>query len=172
MRLKDALQERRSVRRYTDEPIGRDLVEHLLEMAETAPSAGNLRAREYFVVTQTEIRAMLSVAAYGQEHLAKAQVLIVVCADPVRSGRRYSERGHLYSVQDAASAITCLLLAAKDVGLGACWTGSFDDETVKEILKLPERLVPTAIVSLGWPAERPSPPPKRDIAEVAHWVTS
>ena len=170
MNLKDALQERRSIRKYKDRPIEQDLVESILEMAETAPSAGNLRAREYVVVTRPEIKPMLSVAAYGQEHVAKAPVLIVVCADPMKSKRRYGDRGHLYCIQDAASAATCILLAACDVGLGTCWTGAFDDEAVKDVLGIPERLIPTAIICLGWPDEKPTPPPGKDMAEAVYWV--
>ncbi len=170
MNLKDALQSRRSIRKYKDRSIEQDVVESILEMAETAPSAGNLRAREYFVVTRPEIKTMLSMAAYGQEHVAKAPVLIVVCADPMKSERRYGDRGHLYCIQDAASAATCILLSAQNTGLGSCWTGAFDDEAVKDVLAIPERLIPTAIITLGWPDEKPTPPSGQDMAEAVHWV--
>ncbi|HPJ30821.1 MAG TPA: nitroreductase family protein [Methanothrix sp.] len=170
MELKEALAGRRSVRRYTDRPVGRDLIASLLEAAETAPSAGNMRAREYYVVTRTELKLALAAAAYGQEHLASAPVVVVVCADPARSGRRYGDRGQLYSIQDAASATTCLLLAAFDRGLASCWTGAFDESMVREILNLPRRLVPTALISIGWPAEMPAPPPGRDMTEAVHWI--
>jgi len=170
MKFKDALEGRRSVRRYSDRPVAKDLVVSLLEAAETAPSAGNLRAREYYVVTSPELRSALSVAAFGQEHIAAAPVLVVVCADPERSGMRYGDRGLLYSIQDSTAAITCLLLAACDMGLGSCWTGAFDDAIAKDILNLPGRLVPMAFVSIGWPDERPAPPPGRDMTEAVHWI--
>jgi nitroreductase len=170
MNLKDALEGRRSVRRYTDRPVGRDLIVSLLEAAETAPSAGNMRAREYYVVTRKEIKSALSVAAFGQEHVAEAPVVIVVCADPARSRTRYGDRGQLYSIQDAAAATVCLLLAAFDSGLGGCWTGAFDDAAVRDMLDLPGRLLPTAMVSIGWPDESPSPPQGRDMMEAVHWI--
>jgi nitroreductase len=170
MNFKDVLEGRRSVRRYSDQPAERDLVVSFLKAAETAPSAGNLRAREYYVVTSPELRSALSAAAYGQEHVATAPVVVVVCADPARSGRRYGDRGQLYSIQDAAAATVCLILAAFDSGLGSCWTGAFDEMMVSEILDLPGRLVPTAIVSIGWPDERPAPPSERDMTEVVHWI--
>lgn len=170
MNLKDVLEGRRSVRRYSDRPVDRDAVVSLLEAAETAPSAGNLRAREYYVVTSPEMRSALSVAAFGQEHVAAAPVVVVVCADPARSGLRYGDRGQLYSIQDAAAATVCLLLAACDRGLGGCWTGAFDEMVARDILDLPGRLVPTAIVSIGWPDERPDPPPGRDMTEAVHWI--
>jgi len=170
MNFKDALTGRRSVRRYADRPVGRDLIASLIEAAETAPSAGNLRAREYYVVLRPELKHALAAAAFSQEQVAAAPVVIVVCADPSRSGRRYGDRGGLYSIQDAASATTCLLLAAFDSGLASCWTGAFDESMVREILSLPRRLVPTAIVPVGWPDERPAPPPGRDMTEAVHWI--
>lgn len=170
MNFKEVLEGRRSVRRYADRPVGREMVASLIEAAETAPSAGNLRAREYYVVARPELKAALAAAAFGQEHVASAPVVIVVCADPARSGRRYGDRGGLYSIQDAASATTCLLLAAFDMGLASCWTGAFDESMVREILSLPRRLVPTAIVPIGWPAETPPTPPGRDMTEAVHWI--
>ncbi|MGB3943837.1 MAG: nitroreductase family protein [Methanothrix sp.] len=170
MNFKELLEGRRSVRRYADRPVGRDLIASLLEAAEAAPSAGNLRAREYYVVARPELKAALAAAAFGQEHVEAAPVVIVVCADPARSGRRYGDRGQIYSIQDAASATTCLLLAAFDMGLGGCWTGAFDELMVREILSLPRRLIPTAIVPIGWPAETPPTPPGRDMTEAVHWI--
>ncbi|MGC9514400.1 nitroreductase family protein [Methanocrinis sp.] len=170
MNFKEVLEGRRSVRRYSDRPVSRDTILSLLEAAETAPSAGNLRAREYYVVISPELRSALSVAAFGQEHLAAAPVVVVVCADPARSGTRYGDRGQLYSIQDAAAATTCLLLAARDLGLGSCWTGAFDEMVARDLLNLPRRLVPTAMVSIGWPDERPAPPPGRDMTEAVHWI--
>lgn len=164
------LRERRSVRRYTSETVEPRKVDALLDAAETAPSAGNLRARKYIVVTKPELRASLALAAYGQEHVASAPLLIVVCADIARSSRRYGDRGFLYAIQDASAAIMCMLLSAHDMGLGTCWTGAFDENAVKNILNIPDYIVVAAIISVGWPAEKPAPPPKRDMAEVVSWM--
>lgn len=169
MDLMDCLRERRSIRLYTLEPVGREHIAALLEAAESAPSAGNLRARKYVVVTRSHLRDLLSKAALGQRHVASAPLLIVVCADPMRSARRYGDRGHLYAILDAASATMCILLAAHNMGLGACWNGAFYEEMVRNILDLPEQILPVAIVSIGWPSERPESPPRRDLAEVVSW---
>jgi len=123
MNLIDALAGRRSIRSYKEEQVSRDLILDLIKAAETAPSAGNLRARKYVVVTNTQMRKALAVSAYGQSQLETAPVLVVVCADVSRSSKRYGDRGSLYSIQDAAAATMCLLLAAYDSGLGACWNG-------------------------------------------------
>ncbi len=166
----EALAGRRSIRSYKEEPVSKDIVLDLIKAAETAPSAGNLRARKYVIVTNTQIRKTLAVAAYGQSQVETAPLLVVICADVLRSSRRYGDRGSLYSIQDAAAATMCLLLVAYDLGLGACWNGAFDDQIVKDALNLAKDVLPVAILSIGWPAESPRAPPARDQDEVVSWI--
>jgi nitroreductase len=130
------LQSRRSVRRYEARPVLREQILALLEAAEAAPSAGNLRSRRYVVITRPQMRKVMAMAAFGQSHVQSAPVLVVVCADVKRSSARYGDRGSLYAIQDADAAIMCLLLAAHDMGLGACWNGAFDDSWYERRLSL------------------------------------
>lgn len=81
MNLMDALKSRRSIRRYQSRPIPKDLAESLIDAAQTAPSAGNLSARRYVLVSNEDMRRLLTAAAYGQEHIEEAPLLIAVCAD-------------------------------------------------------------------------------------------
>lgn len=170
MKFEEVLRGRRSVRRYEKKPVPRELIIDLIAAAEAAPSAGNLRARKYFVITRPEMQKALAVASYGQRPVETAPVLLVVAADIERSSSRYGERGSLFSLQDAAAATMCLLLAAHNLGLGTCWIGAFDDEMVREALSLEEHLLPMAIISLGWPAEEPRPPSGRDLGEMLFWI--
>lgn len=170
MNLKDALQSRRSVRRYETRPVLREQIWALLEAAEAAPSAGNLRSRRYVVITRPEMRKVIAMAAFGQSQVQSAPVLVVVCADVKRSSARYGDRGGLYAIQDADAAIMCLLLAAHDMGLGACWNGAFDDLLVREALELQDGILPVAIISLGWPSESPAAAPKRHSEEMIRWI--
>ncbi len=169
MDFSEVLRNRRSVRRYETRPVPRENVSRLIEAAEAAPSAGNLRARKYVVITRKEIAKALAVAAYGQSQAEGAPLLIVVCADVDRSSSRYGDRGSLFAIQDADAAVMCLLLAAHDMGLGACWIGAFDDQIVRDILSLEEHVLPVAIISAGWPAERPHAPPRRRTEEMVRW---
>jgi hypothetical protein len=170
MNFRDVLQGRRSVRSYKNKPIPRDLVESLLMAAETAPSAGNLRSRKYVVIASPQMQKMLAQAAFGQSQVETAPLLIVVCADVGRSSSRYGDRGSLYAIQDADAATMCLLLAAHELGLGACWNGAFDDALVREALGLEEEILPTAIISLGWSDETPLPPDRGDWKEAVSWI--
>lgn len=170
MDLIDALKGRRSIRRYKAESVSNDIVLKLIDAAENAPSAGNLRARRYIAVTKSETRKALAVASYGQRQFDSAPLIIVACADVDRSSSRYGDRGSLFAIQDATAAVMCLLLAAYDIGLGACWIGAFDDDLVRDILGLEEHMLPIALISVGWPAEGPAAPPKRNLEEVLIWM--
>jgi len=118
------------------------------------------------------VRAELAQAAGGQSFVAEAPVVIVVCADPARSAQRYRERGRtLYTYQDTAAATQNLLLAATDLGLGACWVGAFDTEGVSRALALPDGLIPVAMVPVGFPLQ-PSQrtTTRRDLSEVTTYI--
>ena len=170
MNLMDNLWSRRSIRRYESRPIPKDLARSLIEAAQTAPSAGNLSARRYVLVSNVNMRRLLAAAAYGQEHIESAPLLIVVCADVVASSLRYGDRGSLFAIQDADAATMCLLLAAHDAGLGACWNGAFDDDLVREALSLEDDVLPVAMVSLGWPAEIPVRPERPERTGEVRWI--
>lgn len=61
-------------------------------------------------------------------------------------------------IQDTAASVQNLLLVAHELGLGACWVGAFKEEKVREILNLPDNLIPVAIVPVGYPVLTPKAP--------------
>jgi len=167
-----ALITRRSIRRFRADAIPDELLWEILDLANIAPSAGNLQAREFIVVRDGDIKQKLSIAAYDQKFIREAPVAIVVCGNQKRSGTGYGSRGeHLYSIQDADAATMHLLLAAHSQELGTCWVGAFDDEEVCSILKLPEYIRPIAIIPLGYPKESPHTTSRIKIEKLVHFDT-
>ncbi len=168
MDLASAIRSRRSVRAFRPEPVPESLLRELGELANWAPSAGNLQARDFIVVRDQTRREALARAA-DQVELAQAPVVVAVCTNSSRIAK-YGARGRdLYSVQDAAAATENLLLAAHERGLGAVWMGSFDEDEVRGILGIPRAARPVTLVALGWPAEEPAPPERLPLDEVLHW---
>lgn len=151
----DAIQGRRSIRRYKSLPVEPALVERLLQITQMSPSAGNRQARDYVVVFDTAVKKKLAEAAISQEFIAEAPCVIVFCANIERSSARYGARGKLYALQDATIAAATFQIAAHVLGLGTCWVGAFDDAEVTSILHLPEKVIPVAIMPLGYPDEKP-----------------
>ena len=114
-----------------------------------------------------DVRRDLARAAHGQDFIADAPVCLVVSADPDAYAAKYSERGeNLYCIQDTAAATQNILLAATAFGLGSCWTGDFDEETVRTAAGIPADYWPLALVPIGYSDEEPSPGPMRPQEEV------
>ncbi len=170
MELQKALRTRRSVRAFRPDPLPEELLERLVELANTAPSAGNLQSRDFVLVTAEDTRRALARAALDQEFITQAPAVLVVCANVERIRSRYGKRGtDLYAVQDAAAATENFLLAAHDAGLGAVWVGAFDEDAVRRILSMPDISRPVALVPVGTPAETPEAPDRLPLRFVLHW---
>lgn len=166
----EAIKGRRSVRAYKDKDVSDEVVEKLIDAARWAPSAGNIQPWEFIVVRNPETKRKLAEAALGQYFIEEAPVVIVVCANEVRSAQGYGMRGKsLYCLQDTAAAAQNLILAAYAMGLGTCWVGAFREEEAKRVLKVPDGVRPVAIIPIGYPAEAPLPPMRRSIKQIIHY---
>ncbi len=158
----DAVSSRRSVREYIDEPVTGGDLRKILDAAHAAPSAGNLQPRDIVVVTDGDTRGLLSEAAYEQEFVAHAPVVLVFCAVPSLNSDRYGSRGvNLYCQQDVAAAVENAALAACALGLGSCWVGAFDPAGVSGVLGIPDGVEPQAMLPVGHPAKSSHPTPRR-----------
>ena len=170
MELIEALKTRRSIRRFKSDPVSDKMLWEILEMANAAPSAGNLQAREFILVRDPTVKDELAASAFGQSFIAQAPVVLVVCGNLNRSGSGYGDRGRdLYSIQDADAAVMHILLTAHAKGLGTCWVGAFDDERVSSVLNLPQYIRPIAIIPLGYPASKPCTTSRIDIKKLVHF---
>lgn len=159
MNIFQCIFKRRSVRKFEKKEVDDKLIGLMLYAATHAPSAGNTQEWEFVVVKDSEQKKKIAIAALHQTLIKDAPVVIVVCADLEKISLRYGKRGEeLYFAQDTAAAIQNILLSAHALDLGSAWIGAFDEEHVKEILKLPENLRPVAILSIGYPAEEPEMP--------------
>jgi len=169
MELFEAIRGRRSIRSYRPDRIPEQDLRRILEAAICAPSAGNLQSWEFVVVREHDTKAALAEAAYGQDFITEAPIVIVVCANMARSARRYRDRGaSLYSVQDTAAAIQNMLLASCALGYGSCWIGAFDEAKAARIIHAPSEVRPVAIIPIGLPAESPDTPSRMDLEKVLH----
>ncbi len=170
MDLREAILTRRSVRAFRSEPVSEDVLRKLVDLANRAPSAGNLQSREFILVRDAKLREGLARAALDQEFLAQAPAVLVVCANLQRVSSRYGRRGQeLYAIQDTAAATENFLLAAHDAGLGAVWVGAFDEAAVARLLGLPAHARPVALVPVGHPAESPEPSGRMPLRDLLHW---
>ena len=167
-----AIKTRRSIRAFTDKRVTDREVKKLIEAARWAPSAGNIQPWEFIIVRDPKVKHGLCEAALNQTAIEEASVVIVVCADPLRSSRRYGSRGvNLYCLQDTAAATQNILLTAHAMGLAACWVGAFNEGAAKRVLDVVGELRPVAIIPIGHPAEKPRARPRRPVEEITHHET-
>ncbi len=165
----EAIKERRSIRSFLERDVSRsDLVE-IIKSGTSAPSAGNVQSWEFVIVTDPIRKRALARAAFHQEFIAEAPVVIVVLANHFRSASVYGARGaQLYAIQDTSAAVENMLLATHGMSMGACWVGAFNEDAVSGIVKATKRVKPVAIVPLGYPDRFPDAPPRKPVSEVIH----
>lgn len=169
----DSIKNRRSIRGYQDKPVPRELLEQLVEAGRWAPSAGNLQPCHFYIVQSRSMLKDMFEKTLNQEPgwQLEAPAAIVVTTEPDVSGQRYGDRGlYLYNIQDSGAATQNIMLAAQSLGLGTCWIGSFNENECSKALGIPERRVPRAIITVGYPSRRPETPPRKELDELTTWI--
>jgi nitroreductase len=150
-------EQRRSVRKYTSEPIGREILDKILTVAALAPSSYGQNPVEFVVVEGCEqLSKLADCKRIGAPSVRSAAAAVVVMADTLK--------GELW-VEDASVAAGYLLLGAEQYGIGACWNQihlrdgqrlSASDE-IRRLLGIPDRYEVLCVVSLGHKDEQKSP---------------
>jgi F420 biosynthesis protein FbiB-like protein len=107
------------------------------------------------------------------ERFANAPVLVVACLT-MNDMKQFPDEErqrceHDLAVQSLSAAIQNLLLTAHAKQLGSCWYCApiFCKSAVRQALNLPDDVEPQAVITIGYPAEKPNPPPRRPLTETA-----
>ena len=149
--------ERRSIRKYTAEPVSPEQEEKLLRAAMQAPSAGNEQPWEFIVVRDPETLKKMTEGHPYSTPLLGAPLGILICGDVNK--QRFNP--YAYWVQDCSAAIQNLLLEAQHLGLGAVWMGLHPikerEDVLIELFGLPEGVIPLGMIAVGHPAQTVEP---------------
>jgi nitroreductase len=155
MDITKAILSRRSIRKYTEEPVSGDDIEALLTAAMHAPSAVNEQPWHFVIIQDRKTLEAISRLSPTAPMAKYAPLAIAVCAD------KSLEKFPGLWVLDCSAASENILLAATARGLGAVWTAvyPFEDRMngVKKLLKLPDEVFPLCVIPVGHPAETPAP---------------
>lgn len=173
MDVEEAIINRRSMRSYlVDKSVSNETIAHILDVAKSAPSSGNLQNWKVIIVSDPGKKEELATAALKQKWITTAPALLVVCNNLSNVKRLYKDRGEfLYSIQNVAAFVQNILLVSHGLGLGTCWVGAFDPEAVKMVLRTPEGVEPEAIIALGYPAEELEAPLRKTIDQFTFFET-
>jgi nitroreductase len=160
----DLVKKRRSIRKYTDQPVEPEKLDAIVEAALRAPSGRAARPWTFVVVTDKALLEKLSIAKpAGARFIEEASAAIVVCADPSKS--------HLW-IEDCAIAAVSMQYAAHTLGLGSRWAhmrgNKFDDRTssrdyIAGLLGLPDNLEVECMIAVGYPGETVPPYRTQDL---------
>lgn len=139
---------RRSVRKYEDKEIPKDILLDILDCGRLAPSGHNSQLWRFVVITDKEIKNRLTeVCKYGK-FINDAYAVIAV----------FYEKDCKFKMEDASAATQNMMLAAWDYGIGTCWIGSYNrDHSIetKELLNCPDTHELITMLTLGYAAEKP-----------------
>ena len=145
MEVSDAVKVRKSVRAYEAKDIPADVLERILEAGRLSPSANNTQPWHFIVIRDAEKRKALSKRTWTK-FLPETPVVIVGCGDEKKSEDWY--------VIDVSIALQTMVLTATSEGIGTCWIGDFDEDTVRSLCKIPENLRVVCLLAMGYPKEK------------------
>lgn len=159
---------RKSVRDYTGQSIGKEILDKIMRAGMAAPTAVGRQPWSFIGITDRETLDMLQDGLPYAKMLGKAGAAIVVCAIP--------EKAHLqkfeYAVIDSTCASENILLAAEALGLGAVWTAAYPDNVrmdfVRKTLNIPDNVIPLNVIPIGHPTGADKPKDKFR-PENIHW---
>lgn len=194
----DEIKTRRSIRKYTQQPVTEEDIRSLLETASFAASAHNAQPWRFIVLVDAKSKNNLAnsmaevwlkelendhipkntrckMVKASVERFTQAPVLIVACLtledmDTYPNFERQQHERDL-AVQSLAAALQILLLAAQAKGLGTCWYCApiFCKSAVRNALTIPDTVEPQALITLGYPAESPKTPPRNPSENYVHF---
>jgi F420 biosynthesis protein FbiB-like protein len=196
----DAIRQRRSIRKYTQRPVPPEAIREILNAAKWAPSAHNAQPWQFIILTETQQKRRLAEAMANnwlqdlrkdgetQENRVKlindsvecftnAPVLVVACLTMIDMLRYPDEERqkceHDLAVQSLSAAIQNMLLTAHAKQLGACWYCApiFCKTSVRQTLRIPKDAEPQALITIGYPAEKPNPPHRKPLHSITHLDT-
>jgi nitroreductase len=173
MDLFRVVKERRSVRRYTSEPVSDEHLDKMLEAGRWAPSWANTQCARFVVVqdaTKDKLAGIFDSESRNAKIINSVPAVIVICGvlgqAGFKSGESISDKGDWYMF-DTALATQNMMLTAHDLGLGTVAMGLFDAPKVAELLEIPSNISVVLLLPVGHPDGESKAPPRKELGEIA-----
>ena len=171
MELTEAINNRRSIRRFESTEISDDVILTLIDAATKAPSWKNSQVSRYYVVKELREEVISCLPNFNQMSVENAPVLIVSTVVDKRSGydREGNYETHLkegFAYFDNGLQIENLCLKAYEEGLGTLIMGIYDNEQLRNVLEIPEEEIITVVIALGVPAIKPEMHKRKELTTI------
>lgn len=176
----ESIKNRRTIRKYSDKKVSKELIDKLLETSFRAPTMGNMQLYSVVVTRDEEMKKRLAPVHFNQPMVMGAPVLLTFCADFNRFVKWCEESNAIPGYDNFLSflnaAIDALLVTqefitlAEEEGLGTCYLGTtiYNSKQIIEILNLPKLVVPLATITVGYPDEEPAQTDRLDFRALIH----
>jgi len=173
--LMSVIKERRSIRKYEEKDIPREVLDEVLEALRWAPSWANTQCWEVVVVRDAEVKARLQ-ETMGKgnpatKSIVNAPVVLALCGKLGTSGyykEQVTTKFGDWILFDLGIAAQTLCLAAHDLGLGTVIVGLFDHDKAARAIEVPQGYELACLVPMGYPAKTPSAPKRKEAGEFTH----
>jgi nitroreductase len=153
---------RRSVRRFKNEPVSEQVMNNILEAGRLAPSATNQQPWHFVVARDYNEKEACSFGGFNRFTIDAAFVVVGV----YRQSEAVIER---LSLMDVTIALQNMVIAAWVQGVGSCWMGAFDEGILRATLNLPADARIVGGIAFGIPDESPNQPTKKMLSEIVHY---
>ena len=174
MNTVDCIKSRRSVRKFTEQKVPHEVLEELVELARWAPSWKNTQIARYVAIEDEALKNRIAEEAtipWNEGIIKGAPVLMVMTYVEKRSGFERdgsfsTTKGDRWQNFDCGVAAATFGLAAHELGLGCVVLGIFEEKKLAEMLELPEGMGVACLMPLGYPAEEPTAPKRKEVADL------
>lgn len=179
MEFSEVIKTRRSVRKYSPQPVEREKILLCLEASRLAPSACNAQPWYFIVIDEPGLKEEFADEAFsgiyrGTRFAGAAPVLVAVISDPQwlpRAGGAIRKTD--FHLIDIGIAVEHFVLQATGLGLGTCWIGWFDEAKAKDVLRVSGDKKVEIVLALGYPADdfMAAPQKRKAVAEFSIFNT-
>ena len=173
--LADIVTSRRSIRRFTDQPVEEEKLARILELARWTPSWANSQCWEVIAITDRELLQLLAAELSPKNPaslaMANGPLTLAICGEKRKAGFYKGEQSTAlgdWLMFDLGLLTQTISLAAHDEGLGSVVVGAFNHGKVKDLLTVPEEYELVALLPMGYPDHAPKPPKRRETKEFFH----
>lgn len=166
VKVMDVIKGRRTIRKYQEKQVPDEILQRIVETVHSATTCAETQCREVIVVKDYAKKERLRETLYktnpARSGVVQAPIILALCGEKNCSGD--------YEVMFELGIVgQTLCLTAYDQGLGTAIVAYFDHKKAEEILELPEGYELVTLIPLGYPAESPTGPQRREITEFIHY---
>ena len=169
MAILEEILNRRSIQSFKPVAVSAAKLEKVLEAGRLAPSAKNRQEWRFVVVQKKALREKLKEAAFGEEKVGQAPVVIALCTTNIEYRM---PNGQLSYPIDLSFAAAFMMLQAVHEGLATCCVTTFDEQEVREMLTVPFSMRVVLLLLVGYGDGQPEPSPRKSQKQITgrdHW---